>query len=343
VAESLAQKLRVKLLPDVKDRIDHRPTQNLEAYDLYLQGRYYFSRFSENGWSRAVEAFNRAIEKDPNFALAYVGLANAYGGVSDFTMSPRDAIPKARAAVERALALDDSLGEAHGALAYNVLFGYDWNWTGAEHEFRRALELDPGNAQVHTQYGDFLDRMGRFDEALKQQHRAQELDPLSVVTLLEIGWVYRDSRNYQRALDYFRQVIDRAPDQAFAYMGKGMVHESQGDFVAAVADFEKAAAFDSTPIMYGWLGTAYAATGRRSDALKVFAEMKAQAANRYLDPVVFVGICWALGDEGQAFHWMDKAFEERSFFLVNLKLPMFDPLRSDPRFQAIYKKVGLPP
>jgi hypothetical protein len=121
-----------------------------------------------------------------------------------------------------------------------------------------------------------------------------------------------------------------------------MVHESQGDFVAAVADFEKATAFERTPLFQGWLGTAYAQTGRRSDALKVLAEMKAQAANRYVDPMAFVGIYWALGGRDQAFHWMDKAYEERSFFLVNLKLPMFDPLRSDPRFQAIYKKVGLP-
>jgi serine/threonine-protein kinase len=258
-------------------------------------------------------------------------------------MAPHDAIPKARAAVERALALDDSLGEAHGVLAYVVLYGYDWNWTGAENEFRRALELDPSNALVHTQYGDFLDRMGRFDEALKQEQRAQELDPLSVVTLLEIGWVYRDSRNNQRALDYFRQAIDRAPDLSFAYSSKGLVHESQGDFVAALADFEKAVSFQSTPGFYAWLGAAYAQTGRRSDALKVLAEMKAQAAKRYVDPAAFIPICWALGEKDQAFHWMDKAHEERSFFLVNLKLPMWDPLRSDPRFQVIYKKVGLPP
>ena len=164
-------------------------------------------------------------------------------------MAPRDAVPKARAAVERALALDDSLGEAHGVLAYIVLFGYDWNWNGAEHEFRRALELDPSNALVHTQFGDFLDRMGRFDEALEQEQRARELDPLSVWTLLEIGWVYRDSRNYQRALDYFRQAIDREPDLGFAYMSKGMTHESQGDFVAAVADFEKAVALEPTPLL----------------------------------------------------------------------------------------------
>jgi adenylate cyclase len=343
VAESLTQNLRVKLLPSVRDRINRRPTQNLEAYDLYLQGQYYLSRYSEDGWNRAVEAFNRAIEKDPKFALAYVGLANAYGGASDFTMSPRDAVPKARAALERALALDDSLGEAHGVLAYIVLYGYDWNWVGAEREFKRALELDPSNAPVHTQYGDFLDRMGRFDEALEQEQRAQELDPLSVWTVLEIGWVYRDSRNYQRALDYFRQAIDRAPDLGFAYMSNGVTHESQGDVAAALRDFEKAAALEHTPVFYGWLGTAYAQTGRRSDALKILADMKAQSANRYVDPMAFVGVCWALGDNDRAFQWMDKAYDERSFFLVNLKLPMFDALRSDPRFQAIYKKVGLPP
>jgi len=156
------------LLPGLKERLDKRPTESLEAYNLYLQGRYYYSQFSEDGWTKAIEAFSRAIERDPNFALAYTGLATAYSFAADFTMPPRDAIPKIRAAVARALALDDSLGEAHGALANDVLFAYDWNWTAAEREFRRALELDPSNSLVHGQYGDFLNNMGRYDEALQQ-------------------------------------------------------------------------------------------------------------------------------------------------------------------------------
>jgi serine/threonine-protein kinase len=214
VAESLAQKLMVKLLPAVKERLDKRPTDNLEAYNLYLQGRYYYSQFSEDGWTKAIDAYSRAIEKDPNFALAYTGLATAYSFSANFTMSMRDAIPKIRPAVARALALDDSLSEAHGALANDVLFGYDWNWTAAEREFRRALELDPSNSAVHGQYGDFLNMMGRYDEALQQRQRAYELNPLWVQTLVEIGWVYRDSRNYEHALQYFQRAIEREPNYA---------------------------------------------------------------------------------------------------------------------------------
>jgi adenylate cyclase len=168
VAESVAQKLRVKLLPELKERLDKRPTENLEAYNLYLQGRYYYSQFSEDGWTKAIDAFSRAIEKDPNFALAYTGLAIAYSFAADFTMPPREAIPKIRAAVTRALALDNSLGEAHGALAAAVLYSYDWNWAAAEREFKRALELDPSNYLIHGQYGDFLNMMGRRDEALQE-------------------------------------------------------------------------------------------------------------------------------------------------------------------------------
>ena len=343
VAESLAQKLRVKLLPAVKERLDKRPTENLEAYNLYLQGRYFYSQFSEDGWTKAIDAYNRAIEKDPNFALAYTGLATAYSFAADFTMSPRDAIPKIRTAVAQALALDDSLSEAHGALANDVLFAYDWNWPAAEREFRRALELDPSNSLVHGQYGDFLNMMGRYDEALRQRQRAYELNPLWVQTLVEIGWVYRDSRNYERALEYFNRAIERQPNYALPYIDRGQVLTLQGRLQEAVPDFEKGAALGHSPVWSdGFLGEAYARAGRRSDAMKVLSNLKELSHHRYVDPVAFITIYTGLGDKDRAFQWIDKAYLERDYFLTTLKSPNWDPLRSDPRFKVIYKKVGLP-
>jgi adenylate cyclase len=343
VAESVAQKLRVKLLPAVKERLDKRPTENLEAYNLYLQGRYYYSQPSSDRWTKAIDAFSRAIEKDPNFALAYTGLANAYSFSANFTMPPRDAIPKIRAAVARALALDDSLSEAHGALANDVLFSYDWNWTAAEREFRRALELDPSNSSVHSLYGDFLSAMGRYNEALQQKQRAYELNPLWIQTLFEIGWVYRDMRKYERALEYCDRAIEREPNFPFPYVDRGMILELQGHRQEAVPDFERAAALShSRPDMVAWLGAAYAGAGRRSEALKVLDNLKEQSYHRYVDPVAFVTIYAGLGDYDQAFQWMDEAYRERDGILVTLKSALWDPLRSDPRFQAIYKKVGLP-
>jgi TolB-like protein/Flp pilus assembly protein TadD len=343
VAESVAQKLRVKLLPAVKERLDKRPTEDLEAYNLYLQGRYYYLQPSADRWTKAIDAFSRAIEKDPNFALAYTGLANAYSFSANSTMSVRDAIPKIRAAVTRALALDDSLGEAHGALANDVLFSYDWNWTAAEREFRRALELDPSNSSVHSLYGDFLDTMGRYDEALQQKQRAYELNPLWIQTLFEIGWVYRDMRDYERALQCAQRAIEREPNFPFPYTERGIILVLQGRFQEAVPDFERGAALaPSRPQMVAWLGAAYAVAGRRSEALKVLSNLKELSHQRYVDPVAFVTIYTGLGDFDQAFQWMDKAYQERDYLLVTLKSPVWDPLRSDPRFKAIYKKVGLP-
>src|SRR5260370_37092710 len=181
VAESVAQTLKVKLLPNERTRVERKPTENLEAYDLYLQGRYYlYSQFSEEGFTKAIDYFNRAIEKDPNFALAYSELGEAYGEASVFTQPPRDAIPKAKAFIQRALAIDDILADAPSAMANVTLFRYDWDWPGAEREFKRALELDPSDAQIHNDYGVFLMDMGRFDKAIKERQRAHELNPLRV-------------------------------------------------------------------------------------------------------------------------------------------------------------------
>jgi adenylate cyclase len=345
VAESVAQTLRVKLLPELKERIDRRPTENLEAYDLYLRGRYYNAQFSEDGWTKAVDFFRRAIEKDPNFGLAYAELANAYAGASSFTMAPRDAYHEMKAAIDRALAIDETIAGAHGALAF-ALYSYEWNWPGAERELNRALELEPSKAMVNANYCEFLDRMGRYDEALRQGERALELNPLDVQTLLTVGWAYRDSGNEERAVDYFNHVIEMEPDNPFGYMQRGMVRTMQHNFLAALPDLEKGAALGHMPVVEAWLASTYALAGRPSDARKVLGQLKEQSSQRFVDPALFCGIYFALGDKDQGFQSMESAYEERSYFMVGLKSPMWDTIptiRQDPRFQAIYKKVGLPP
>jgi TolB-like protein/class 3 adenylate cyclase/Flp pilus assembly protein TadD len=342
VAEAVARELTVKLLPSVKSRIDRRPTANQEAYDLYLKGRYFVTQLSEDGWTKAVDSFEKAIALDPGFAQAYVGLGQSYGTVSDFVMSPRQAIPKARAALERALTLDPNLADAHGTLAYWVLYGYDWNWSAAEKEFKLALDLDPSSAETHRRYCDFLDRMGRVDEAMVQADRAAELDPLSVETILEKAFIYRDSRQNAKALEAFQQVVDRAPNSPFGYMGKGMVYFATGNYDAARPQFEKCAEKGRSPFFDQWIAVVNARTGRRSDALKLLDRIKAESSHRYVNPVTYASIYWNLGEKDQAFFWLNKAYDERSFFMTNLNLPMFDPLRSDPRFTEVVHKVGLP-
>jgi len=342
VAESVAQGLRIRLVPRVREQLDRPPTRNLGAYDLYLRGRYYFSKALEDGYTKAIDAFSRATEEDPNFALAYSGLGAAYGYAGDFDMPQQVAIPKARTAIERALAIDNNLGEAHGLLADIVFHGYDWNWAGAEREFQRALALDPNNALIHEGYSDFLVHMGRFDEALQQALRAYELDPLSVRMVLGVGWVYRDSRNYPRALEYFQRVIEMAPENPLGYHDRGQVYELTGQLHEAVSDFEKAVALSPVTGAEGSLAVGYGLTGRRSDALTILNRVKEESSHRFVDPITFASIYFALGDRVQGFQWMERAYKEKSYFMTGLRSPLWDLLRSDPRFQAIYQKVGLP-
>jgi adenylate cyclase len=342
VAEGVADKLRIKLLPQLKGRIDQRPTQNLAAYDLYLQGQYYASQFSEDGFVKANGAFRSAISMDPQFAKAYVGLADALA--NDLTLSPRQAIPQVRAAIEPALAIDDSLGEAHGVLAYGVLYSYDWNWPAAEREFLRALELDPGNALIHGEYGEFLEHMGRFDEALHEVLQAYELNPLGARTVVQVGLVYRDLGDHKRALEYLNRALDMAPDSPFIGVSVGVVNVLDANYGGALPFFEKAAR-SQAPIAEGWLGLTYARLGRKEETLKLLSQLKEQSTYRYVDATSFDLIYFGLGDMDKAFQALEQAYRDRSYFLTTMKLPMWglDPtIRSDPRFKALYKKVGLP-
>ncbi len=277
--------------------------------------------------------------------MAYAELANAYAGGNSFTMAPRDAYHEMKAAIDRALAIDETIAGAHGALAF-ALYSYEWNWPGAERELKRALELEPSNAEVNANYCEFLDRMGRYDEALRQGERALELNPLDFQTLLTVGWVYRDSGNEERAVEYFNHVIEMEPDNPFGYMQRGMVRTMQHDFSAALPDLEKGAVLGHMPAVESWLGTTYALTGRPSDARKILSQLKEQSTQRFVDPIWFSGIYLALGDKDQGFQALERAYEERSYLMTTLRTPMWDTIpniRQDPRFQAIYKKVGLPP
>ena len=343
VAESVAQSLRVKLLPAVKARLDKRPTEDLEAYNLSLQGRYYLNQFTGQSVGKAMECYTRAIEKDPKFAQAYQGLGDAYGIASSWTIAPREAIPRARSYYEKALQLDETLAEAHANLALWVLFPYDWDWPGAEREFKRAISLDPNSAPAHGGYGWFLGYMGRLEDALPELQRARDLDPLSPETVVNIGEAFMYGREYARADEYFRQAIAMAPDfyDSYLYLGWNLV--CQAKTADAVLVFEKAAALapDFTQTQMG-LGFIYARAGRRAEALRILDHFKDLSTHQYVDPVAFWTIYFGLGENDVAFKWFEKGYADRSGYMIGLKMPTYDGVRSDPRFQAIYKKVGLP-
>ncbi len=340
VAENVAGNLQVKLLGDEKARLESKPTQNLEAYNLYLLGNYYFEQFTPDAFAKAIESYSRAVEKDPRFARAYANLAYAYEISGDLTMPQRESTAKGKAAAARALEIDDGLGRAHGAMGIALL--NDWDYTGAEPQFKRALLLDPGDAGNHEAYAEYLVTIGRYDEALRQRQRALELSPLWPGATAFVGIVYLYSRQYDRALEYYQESIRMAPDFYRGYQGRGWVLFCEGKTVAAVPDYEKVVALADFPLNQAALGQIYGLVGRRTDALRILDQLERQSTGQYVSPIAFVLVYWGLGDKDSAFQWLERAYEERSGYLQSLRAPVWDGLRADPRFQAIYKKVGLP-
>ena len=345
VAESVAQSLRVKLIPKLRARLDKRPTENLEAYDLSLQGRYYVRQFTGQSAGKAIQYYSRAIDKDPEFAQAYQGLGDAYSNASSWTITPRDAMPRAKSYYEKAIQLDETLAEAHAGLALWALFWFDWDFPGAEREFKRAIALDPNSSVAHLDYGWFLAYMGRLEDALPELQRARDLDPLSPEAVIQIGEAYTNRRQYARADEYYLQAIAMAPDYYEPYYARGWNLVSQGKKADAVPVFEKAAALAEAdfPPTQSALAATYAQTGRRAEALKILDHFKYLSNQQYIDASTFWTIYFGLGENDVAFKWLEKGYADRSGYLMSLKMPTWDFVRSDPRLQAMYQKVGLPP
>jgi tetratricopeptide (TPR) repeat protein len=219
----------------------------------------------------------------------------------------------------------------------------DWDWVGAEPQLKRALMLDPSDAGSHEAYAEYLLAMGRYSESLSQRQRSRELNPLWPAATVFIGDVYLWSRQYGRALEYYQQAIRMSPDFFFGYQGRGFVLFCQGRTEAAVPDYEKVVALADFPLSHALLGQIYGMTGKRTDALKILEQLKRQSIHQYVPAVAFVVVYEGLGDKDLAFQWLEKAYEDRSGYLASLRAPYWDGLRSDLRFHAIYKKVGLPP
>ncbi len=344
IASEIVEKLKLKVSTEEEGPAKHY-TENNEAYQLYLKGRFYWNKRTAEELKKAAEYFNQAIEKDPSFALAYAGLADCYV-VPANRLPPREAMPKAKAAAMRALELDDTLAEAHASLG-RVLAAYDWNWTSAEKEYKRAIELNPSYAVAHQWYGGYFDAMGRHNEALAEEKRAQELEPLSLIINFELGVTYYYARDYDQAIEQFRKTIEL--DQNFppphyflpaAYQQKGMYGE-------AIAEFKKAVSLtggSEWPLSKAGLGHVYAASGKKSEARTFLDELKHASEKEYV-PANSIALIYAgLGEKDQAFAWLDKGYEQRDFRMQWLKIePRWDSLRSDPRFQDLMRRVGLSP
>jgi eukaryotic-like serine/threonine-protein kinase len=314
---------------------------NPQAHDAYLKGRYFLSSYTEHGVNKAIEQFDQSIKLDPSFPLPYTGLADAYSYGEDWYFPANEVMPKAKAAAEEALQLDGSLAEAHASLAF-IKYQYDFDWVGSESKVRRAIALNPNYAEAHHQYSLLLVYLGRFDEGLAEMKRASELDPLSGIITNDMGAPLALQGKYEAAKDQVRKALELDPNFFVAHWGLGWVEIEEGKLNEAIAEMEKARVMDSEPYVAGWLGYAYAAAGQHDKAEAMIAELNHTSSHRFVSPFCTAIIYLGLGDNERALDGLDKAYEARSPWLTFLKVDrIFDPLRSEPRFIALLKKVGL--
>jgi eukaryotic-like serine/threonine-protein kinase len=344
IAREITDKLRLRLESEEEKRLTGHFTENPEAYQLYLKGRYYWNKRTPDGIQKAIEYFQAAIAKDPLYALAYAGLADCYH-VPANPLPPREKMPLAKAAAMKALQLDDTLVEAHTSLA-RVVYAYDWDWPAAENEFKRAIELNSRYAPAHQWYGGYLSATGRFREADAEKKTAQELEPLSLIINFEVGLASYFSRNYDQAIDQFQKTLELDANFPPPHTFLAAAYEQKGMFEEAIAAFQRAITVtkgaDKTLAMAS-LGHVYAVSGKKTEARKTLAELQRLSEHSYV-PATDVALVYAgLGEKDKAFAWLDKAYEEHSFSLSNLKVePRFDPLRSDPRYADLLRRIGLP-
>jgi DNA-binding winged helix-turn-helix (wHTH) protein/TolB-like protein/Flp pilus assembly protein TadD len=314
------------------------------AHDAYLRGRSLIVRLTESSLRRGIEYLNRAVEIDPDYALAYAGLAFAHINTVDLTASPAEAFPRARDAAERARALDDRLADAHAMLGA-IAMQFDWDWSAAEREFQRAVALDPNLAFARVYYGWLLALTGRFDDSRDQIEVARRLDPLSLDVATTSSLIPYYDRDVRLARARMRETVELYPDVWLAHALLGRALELGGDVPGAIAEFEQATRLEGgVPEALMDLGRAYARAGRRAEALAVLARLERLAATRHVAPFQRAMIHVGLGDREQAFHWLNEAAAQRSWYLSWLKVePLLDPLREDPRYAVLLKRVGLRP
>ena len=348
VARAIAGAIHVTLTPQERLRLRRTRPVNPEAHEAYLKGIFYLHQLGHRDPEKATQYFQRATDIDPVDALAYVGLADTYlfGAVrSDQTFSSREALLKGKAAASKALEIDGTSGGAHVALA-RIREYLEWDWPGAEAEFTRALEVDPNNADAHRWYSTYLSVIGRHPEAIAEMKRTQELDPLSRVVNVELGWSYLYARQHDRAMEQWRNVLEIEPNYYLIHHSLGLGYLAMGKYHEALPEFEKAITLGGGFDLWNLtpLGRAYALSGNRVKALQILKQINQLYKPRTVPPVAVAMIYSSLGETDRALAFLEKAYEEHSTDLVYLKVdPVYDPLRSEQRFEDLMRRMGLPP
>ena len=344
ISNRVAEVLITTLSGEEKEALYRRDTENVEAYHLYLKGRYFWSKFTEEGLQKSIDYYNQALDKDPNYAMAYIGLASSYIVLGVNYRSPKEMMPKAKAYVSKGLERDATLAEAHVAQGA-IKFFFDWDWSGAGRELRQAMDIGANDAaNAHDLYAYCLWANGQFTEGIAELKRAQELDPLSLVISEDLGVAYYHARNFDQAIQQQHKTLELEPNYFFGYLRRGQAYAQKAMFKEAIDDLTKAQNLSGNwPAVIAELSCAYALAGQKSKARAMLNVLTKRAQREYIDPYMIALIHTTLGDHDAAFEWLGKAYEGRSPWMGWLKAePKFDPLRSDPRFKTLLHQLNLP-
>jgi len=342
ITRDVSRKLQARLSGVDEQKLAKNYTENVEAYQLYLKGKYEWNKHTEEDLWKGIEYYKQALAKDPNYALAYSGLADSYGVLGNNYLPPSEAFPKAKVYATRALELDETLADAHASMSAVKLF-YEWDWAEAEKQVKRAQDLDPKNPGAHDMHSVYLEAMGRLDEARGVTKRALELDPLSLMMNTNVGVDDYYARQYDEAIAQLEKTINLDPRYNPAYLWLGQAFEQKKMYGQAIATFQNGLKQgERHPKILSSLAHTYALAGERDKANKVLDELRAMSKQRYVSPYLFAVVYVGLGDKDQAFAWLDKAYQDRTFFLLWLKYePRFDSLHDDPRFGDLVHRIGL--
>jgi TolB-like protein/DNA-binding winged helix-turn-helix (wHTH) protein/Tfp pilus assembly protein PilF len=346
IAREMASALRMRLTGAEEKRLTKSYTANPEAYQDYLKGRFWWNKSTEEGFNKGIEYFQQAIAKDPTYALAYSGLSDCYSSLAEFGVVPaKEGYLRAKDAALKAVELDDTLAEAHGSLAF-VKSGYDWDWSGADKEIRRAIELNPSYADAHRLHAEVLWQTGQLNEAIAETKLTLELDPLSLDNNDTLGVEFFLARQYDQAIEQERKVLELDPNFMDAYYFRGVSYLKKSMYNEGMTEFQKAVLISpgDTVALTG-LGFGYGVTGKRIEAQKVLDKLNELSRQKYVSPVFMAKIYAGLAEKDKAFEWLEKAYEDHSIVSVGyIKTnPMFDPLRSDPRYADLLRRTNLQP
>ena len=344
ISDRVTDAMFVKLTGEEKEELARHYTDDTEAYQAYVKGRYFWNKRTEEGLRSGRDNFQRAIELDPSYAPAYVGLAECYALFSTYGVMPaKEAFPRAEQAALKALELDEQLSEAHASLGV-IKYEYNWDWPGADKEFKRALELRPNYATAHQWYGGYLVSVARFDEGIQEIKRAQELDPLSPIINASVGWFLYYARRYDQAIDEGRKAVALDNNSMMAHFFLGQTYLQKGSHADAITELQKAVSQSpDEPQTLAVLAQAYSRAGKKGEAEKILLQILALSKRVYVPPYNIAEAYLAIEDRNHAFEWLEKAYSEHSPDLVGLKTePRLDHVRADARFSDLVRRVGLP-